>query len=123
MNNPFLSMLNVSLTTIEELGKSGEDAEVTLDVLNPKGVIDKVKCLGLSSRIDDLEGKKIAFMHNNKAGSINLYKVLEELILQRYPSAEIVHGYETGPVNPPEDPEMYKKAAAACDVFVFATGD
>ena len=123
MINPFLSMLNTSLNTVEDLGNSGGDAEVIIDVLNPKGVIDKVECLGLSPRIDGINGKKIAFMHNNKAGSINLYKVLEELIMQRYPSAEIVHGYETGPVNPPKDPDMYKKAAAACDVFVFATGD
>ncbi|MBN1849593.1 MAG: hypothetical protein JW932_13525 [Deltaproteobacteria bacterium] len=111
------------MTTIVQLGKSGGDAEITIDVLNPKGVIDKVECLGLSPRIDGLEGKKIAFMHNNKAGSINLYKVLEELIRQRYPLAKIVHGYETGPINPPKDPDMYKKAAAACDAFVFATGD
>jgi hypothetical protein len=123
VKNSFLSMLNVSLTTIEELGSAGNDSEVTIDVLNPKGMIDKIDCLGLSPRIDDLEGNKIAFMHNNKAGSINLYRVLEELIMQRYPSAKIVHGYETGPINPPKDPDMYKKAAAECDAFVFAMGD
>ena len=112
-----------NLTTLEELGKPGKDTEVTINVLNPKGVIDRIECLGLSPRIDALGGKKIGFMHNNKAGSNNLYKVLEELIKQRYPSVEIVHGYETGPVNPPKDPGMYKKAAAACDAFVFAMGD
>ena len=120
MENIFLSALMTSLTTIEDLGKN---PEVTIDVLNPKGVIEKIEYLGLAPRLDSLEGKKIAFMHNNKIGSKNLYAVLEELLLQKYPTAKIVYGYETAPINPPKDPEMYKKAAQECDAFVFATGD
>lgn len=123
MNTALLSALNVSMTTIGEIGTSVEDPEVMIDVLNPKGLIEKLKYLGLSPRIDDLDGKKIAFMHNNKAGSKNLYTVLEELFHKKYPTATIVHGYETGPINPPRDPKMYDKAAAECDAFIFAMGD
>lgn len=123
MKNTLLSALNISVTTLGEIGTSVDDPEVTIDVLNPKGLIEKLEYLGLSPRLNDLADKKIAFMHNNKAGSKNLYTVLEELFLKTYPAMKIVHGYETGPINPPRDPEMYRKAAAECDAFIFAMGD
>jgi hypothetical protein len=97
--------------------------EVTLDLLNPMGVIEPTATIGLSPRISDLNGKKIALMHNNKPGASNLFDVLEELLKEKYPGVTIARQYQTGPVQPPRDPEMYKKAAAECQAFVFAMGD
>jgi len=98
-------------------------APVTLEVMNPMGVIEPPATLGISKRVADLAGKKIALMHNNKPGASNLLDALEKLLSKKYPSASFVRGYQTGPVQPPKDPEMYKKAAAECDTFVFAMGD
>ena len=98
-------------------------AQTTLEVLNPMGVIDPPKTYGLSPRVADLAGKRIALMHNNKPGASNLLDTLETLLKARYPGASFSRGYQTQPVQPPKDPDMYKKAAAASDVFIFAMGD
>ena len=109
-----------SAKTVQAPAKQGS---ITLQVLNPMGVIEPPPTLGLSPRVTDLAGKKIALMHNNKQGASNLYDALQELLQKKYPTATLVRGYQTGPTNPPQDPEMYKKAAAECQAFVFAMGD
>ncbi len=96
---------------------------VNLEVLNPMGVIEPPATLGISKRVADLAGKKIALMHNNKPGASNLLDALQKLLSKRYPTQTYVRGYQTGPVQPPKDPDMYKKAAAECDAFIFAMGD
>jgi len=98
-------------------------ARITLEMMNPMGVIEPPTTLGISRRVPDLAGKRIALMHNNKPGASNLLDALQKLLSKRYPTATFVRGYETGPVMPPKDSDMYKKAAAACDTFVFAIGD
>ena len=97
--------------------------EVTLELLNPMGAIEPPATLGLSSRVPDLDGKKIALMHNNKQGAANLYDALEALLKEKYPNLTIARQYQTDPVLPPKDPEIYKKAAAECQAFIFAMGD
>jgi hypothetical protein len=96
---------------------------ITLELMNPMGVIEPPTTLGISKRVPDLAGKRIALMHNNKPGATNLLDALQKLLSKKYPTATFVRGYETGPVMPPKDPDMYKKAAAACDTFIFAMGD
>jgi hypothetical protein len=102
---------------------AAQSGPVTLEVLNPMGVIEPPKTFGLSPRVADLAGKKIALMHNNKPGASNLLDVLQELLQKRYPSATFPRGYQTNPVQPPKDPDMYKKAAAESNAFIFAMGD
>ena len=97
--------------------------EVTLELLNPMGVIEPPATLGLSARIPDLDGKKIALIHNNKPGAANLLDALEELLKEKYPNATILRQYQTDPVLPPKDPKFYKKAAAESQAFVFAVCD
>jgi hypothetical protein len=105
------------------LGGCTAQQSVTLEVLNPKGVIEPPTTLGLAPRVRGLEGKKIALIHNNKPGATNLYDALEELLKEKYPGVTITRQYQTGPVQPPKDPEMYKKAAAESQAFIFAMGD
>ncbi len=116
-------VMSLLLTAALVFGGCATNEEVTLEVLNPMGIIEPAKTLGLAPRISELAGKKIALMHNNKPGAANLYKVLEELLKQEYPDITFARQYQTGPVLPPSDPDMYKKAAAECDAFVFAMGD
>jgi hypothetical protein len=96
---------------------------ITLEVMNPMGAIEPPKTLGISPRVPDLAGKRIALMHNNKPGATNMLDALQKLLSKKYPTAQFIRGYETDPVMPPKDPDLYKKAAAACDTFIFAMGD
>ena len=115
------SLLAVAVAkTVQAPAKPGP---ITLEVLNPMGMIEPPATLGLSPRVTDLDGKRIALMHNNKPGAANLYDALEELLKKKYPTATAARGYQTGAVLPPKDPEMYKKAAAECKAFIFAMGD
>jgi hypothetical protein len=91
--------------------------------MNPMGVIEPPKTLGISPRVPDLAGKRIALMHNNKPGATNMLDALQKLLSKKYPTAQFIRGFETQPVMPPKDPDMYKKAAAACDTFIFAMAD
>ena len=102
---------------------TAQQRQVTLEVMNPMGVIEPPKPFGLSHRVADLDGKKIALMHNNKPGASNLLDALQELLKKKYPGASFPRGYQTQPVQPPKDPEMYKKAAAESAAFIFAMGD
>ncbi len=115
------SLLSLSAARSEQTPAKPE--RISLEVMNPMGVIQPPATLGISPRIVDLAGKRIALMHNNKPGASNLLNALEKLLSQRYPTASFVRGYETDPVMPPKDPDMYKKAAAKCDTFIFAMGD
>jgi len=102
---------------------TAQQRQVTLKVMNPMGVIEPPKTYGLAPRVADLNGKKIALMHNNKPGASNLLDALQELLKKKYPNASFPRGYQTQPVQPPKDPEMYKKAAAESAAFIFAMGD
>ncbi len=96
---------------------------ISLEVLNPMGVIEPPATLGISRRVANLAGKKIALMHNNKPGASNLLDALQELLNKRYPTDSFVREYQTAPVQRPKDPDLYKKAAAECEAFIFAMGD
>ncbi len=63
---------------------------ITLEVLNPMGVIEPPPTLGISPRVADLAGKKIALMHNNKPGASNLLNALQKVLSQRYPTATFI---------------------------------
>jgi hypothetical protein len=123
MNNKPLFVVPLLLIAGLTLGGCTAQQEVTLELLNPMGMIEPEKTLGLSPRVADLSDKKIALIHNSKPGTSNLYDALEELLKEKYPGITIARQYQTAPVQPPRDPEMYKKAAAECQAFVFAMGD
>jgi hypothetical protein len=96
--------------------------KVTLELLNPMGVIEPPKTIGLTPRIYDLAGKKIVLLHNNKPGAANLYAALEELLKQKYPSITISREYKAGSTTEPRE-EEFQKIAKECDAFIFAIGD
>ncbi len=120
---PVTVLLASLLPTAKAAQTQGRPDAVTLEAMNPMGVIEPPATLGISERVPDLAGKKIALMHNNKPGAYNLLNALEKLLSLKYPTASFVRGYETQPVQRPKDPELYKKAAAECDTFIFAMGD
>ncbi len=96
--------------------------KVTLELLNPMGVIEPAKTIGLTPRIPDLAGKKVALLNNGKSGVRNLISALEELLKQKYPTATILTQYKAGSTADPRE-EEFQKIAKECDAFIFAIGD
>lgn len=95
--------------------------KVTLELLNPMGVIEPPKTLALTPRLSDLAGKKIALVPNIKPGAVQLFDVLEGLLKQKYPGITVLR-YPARPLRE-ERAEEFQQVAKDCDAFVHAIGD
>jgi ribosome biogenesis GTPase A len=96
--------------------------EVSLEVLNPMGVIEPEPTLALRPRLSDLAGKKIALVNNIKPGVPQLFDVLEELLKQKYPGVTVLRGYKPGPMAQAQE-EHFQQIAKECNAFIYAMGD
>jgi hypothetical protein len=97
--------------------------DVTLNALNPRGVIELPPVRGIQPRVDDLNGKTIGLIDNTKAGARNFLNAVQSLLEQRYPDAKFV-----APAMPPGKPlfdkvDWYPEAVKEFDTFILATGD
>jgi hypothetical protein len=95
--------------------------KVKLTLLSPVGVIDPPPTLGINPRLKALEGKKLAMIHNNKAGAKEFLIALEELLKAKYPTTTFTHFDTT--INLADKPEKYAEMAKSCDAFVLGSGD
>jgi len=64
-------------------------AEVTIEVLNPRGEIELDKVYGITPRVPDLAGKTIGLYGNGKGGTEAFLNVIEGYIKQSYPAVTI----------------------------------
>jgi hypothetical protein len=60
---------------------------VKLELLNPRGVIEAKPVLALAPRVTDLAGKRVGLYWNSKPGMDNFFRVFDELLKKRYPTA------------------------------------
>jgi hypothetical protein len=95
---------------------------VKLELLDPRGEIEIIKKYGLAKRVTDLAGKRIALVHNQKAGASTFLDAVEELLKEKFPTATFVKGYTTT-INLAKEPEFYDEVAKNADVFIFGAGD
>jgi hypothetical protein len=74
-----------------ETGEQFSDqSDITIEVLNPRGILHSVPVTGLSSpRLTDLAGKRIALL-SEKADSVVFFDAMEKLLKERYPTATIL---------------------------------
>ena len=98
-----------------------QSGKIELELLNPLGVIDPPKMLGINSRLETLEGKTLAMIHNNKAGAKEFLIAVEELLKARFPSLTFTHFDTT--INLADAPEKYAEMAKSCDAFILGSGD
>ena len=96
--------------------------KVTLELLNPMGVIEPEPFLALRPRLSDYSGKKIALVHNIKPGVPQLFDILEEMLKQKYPGVTIQRGFNPG-IQAQAQEEHFQEIAKGCDAFVYAMGD
>jgi hypothetical protein len=95
---------------------------VKLELLDPRGEIEVIRKYPPAKRVTDLSGKRIALIHNQKAGSITFLEAVEELLREKYPTAAFVKQYTTS-INLAREPEFYDEVARNADVFIFSAGD
>ena len=98
-------------------------AQVTLEVLNPRGEITPPPVMGIRPRVADLVGKKIALIDNTKAGARNFLDAVQELLKQKYPTAVFL-----APPKPEgrvlqDTKDWYPEVVKQFDTFIFGVGD
>ncbi len=95
--------------------------QVTLEIVEPKGVLNDPKREGLSNpRLDTLDGKTLALMSIHVAnlhqfGSELFFDVLEQQLKERYPTIKFVRFQSFGSPNAVVNSD---EIAAACDGWV-----
>jgi len=98
-------------------------AQVTLEVMNPRGEIPPPPTLGISPRVRDLAGKKIVLIDNGKFGASNFLDVLAQMLKQKYPTATIVMYPKPAAQTITDLPKWYPTVKQQGDLFVFGVGD
>jgi len=90
-------------------------AQVTLEVLNPRGVLQSVPITGLSNpRVTDLAGKRIALLSEKPDAEI-FFDAMEELLKEKYPTATILRFPSAA--NPTR-PDNTEEVSRECDTWL-----
>jgi hypothetical protein len=98
-------------------------AQVTLEVMNPRGEIPPPPTLGINARGANLDGKKIVLIDNGKFGASNFLEVIALMIKDKYPSATIVMYPKPAAQTITDLPKWYPTVKQQGDLFIFGVGD
>lgn len=98
-------------------------AQVTLEVMNPRGEIPPPPTLGINPRVPDLAGKKIVLIDNGKFGASNFLEVIAQMLKQKYPTATIVMYPKPAAQTITDMPKWYPTVKQQGDLFIFGVGD
>lgn len=94
-------------------------AEVSIEVLNPRGEIEPQHMHGISPRLPELDGKTIGLYDNGKGGFKYFLNVIEELLNQRYPTVTVKRyngAFDLGD-------RLANTIAAEVDAVIYGSGD
>jgi len=98
-------------------------AQVTLEVMNPRGEIPPPPTRGINPRVSSLAGKKIVLVDNGKYGADNFLDVLAQILKQKYPDATIVMYPKPSAQTITDMPKWYPTVKQQGDLFIFGVGD
>jgi len=98
-------------------------AQVTVEVMNPRGEIPPPPTRGISPRVGSLDGKKIVLVDNGKFGADNFLYVVAQLIKQKYPNTTVVMDPKPSAQTITDLPKWYPTVKQQGDLFVFGVGD
>jgi hypothetical protein len=116
-------LLGTALASASLLLASAAGAQVTMEVMNPRGEIPPPKTLGISPRAGSLDGKKIVLIDNGKYGASNFLDVLADMLKQKYPTATVVMYPKPAAQTITDLPKWYPTVKQQGDLFVFGVGD
>ena len=102
---------------------SAASAQVTLEVMNPRGEIPPPPTMGIIPRMSNLDGKKIVLIDNGKFGADNFLEVVGKMLKDRYPTATIVMYPKPSAQTITSLPKWYPTVKQQGDLFVFGVGD
>ncbi|HEX4001364.1 MAG TPA: hypothetical protein VHX36_01875 [Candidatus Acidoferrales bacterium] len=102
---------------------SADQATTQLTVLNPRGEIPPPPTLGISPRVQSLDGLKIVLVDNGKFGANNFLDALAEILKDRYPKATIAMYPKPAAQTITNTPKWYPTVRQQGDLFVFGVGD
>ena len=99
-------------------------AQVTIEVLNPRGVTPPPPVYGLRPRLSELSGKKIALCENGKMGATVFFDALEEALREKFPTITILRMPKPqGSRFAFDAKEWYPEVARQSDAFIYGMGD
>jgi hypothetical protein len=98
-------------------------AQVSLEVMNPRGEIPPPPTRGISPRVSNLDGKKIVLVDNGKFGADNFLYVIAQILKQKYPRATVVMDPKPSAQTITDLPKWYPTVKQQGDLFVFGVGD
>jgi hypothetical protein len=98
-------------------------AQVTVEVMNPRGEIPPPPTRGINPRVSNLAGKKIVLVDNGKFGADNFLDVIAQILKQKYPDATIVMDPKPSAQTITDLPKWYPTVKQQGDLFVFGVGD
>jgi len=116
-------LLGIALFAAALCAAAAASAQVTLEVMNPRGEIPPPKTLGISPRGGSLDGKKIVLIDNGKYGASNFLDALADKIKERYPKAIVVMYPKPAAQTITDLPKWYPTVKQQGDLFVFGVGD
>jgi hypothetical protein len=123
MNRHFQWLLGAAFACASLFAAGTATAQVTLEVMNPRGEIPPPKTLGISSRGGSLDGKRIVLIDNGKYGASNFLSVLADMLKQKYPTATVVMYPKPAAQTITDLPKWYPTVKQQGDLFVFGVGD
>jgi len=116
-------LLGIALFAAALCAAATASAQVTLEVMNPRGEIPPPKTLGISPRAGSLDGKKIVLIDNGKYGASNFLDALADKIKEKYPKAIVVMYPKPAAQTITDLPKWYPTVKQQGDLFVFGVGD
>jgi hypothetical protein len=116
-------LLAASLVCASLFLAAGAAAQVTIEVMNPRGEIPPPPTRGISPRVSNLAGKKIVLVDNGKFGADNFLAVVAQILKQKYPSATIVMDPKPSAQTITALPKWYPTVKQQGDLFIFGVGD
>jgi predicted GTPase len=117
------SLLSAALLVCGLFLAATASAQVTLEVMNPRGEIPPPKTVGISARGGSLDGKKIVLIDNGKYGASNFLDALAGMLKQKYPTATVVMYPKPAAQTITALPKWYPTVKQQGDLFVFGVGD
>jgi predicted GTPase len=102
---------------------SAAAAQVTVEVMNPRGEIPPPRTVGISPRVPNLNGKKIVLVDNGKFGADNFLNVVAAMLKQKYPTATVVMDPKPSAQTITDLPKWYPTVKQQGDLFIFGVGD
>ena len=123
MNRHSHWLLGVALSCASLFIAGTAAAQVSLEVMNPRGEIPPPPTRGISPRLPSLDGRKIVLVDNGKFGADNFLYVVAQLIKQKYPNTTVVMDPKPSAQTITDLPKWYPTVKQQGDLFVFGVGD